>query len=423
MSGSPARGVALPKVVGVVLGTALVAVLPVMGVPTVGHAAGPKILTVGMDFALTGAEAEEATVELDGARLALEDANARHLVPGYQFQSIVLNDATTTAGGYDPAQAATNARNFAGNPSVLAVVGPIDSGSAKAMIPLLAEADLPMVAGSTTSPDLTSRKFASQFRVNGTTIVFFRTCGNEAFVEPGMVNYFYSKKNVRSAYILDDGGAGGVGIADAFQSAAKTKGIKVLGRDSLNRNEADYTTILTKIKGLGPDLLEFGGTTQTGAKLAKQAADILPGTVLRADASGIYEGDFLQGAGFPAAEGWYATSAAPHVLDTPAGQAWAHRYVQRWHRQPTDYGLTTYDAGLVVVNAVARVIRGGQSVSRANIRAAIQATNLQTLEGSIQFDKNGDLLHPVISIFRVTHDPKFSDTDLSQFKYIGTTSP
>jgi branched-chain amino acid transport system substrate-binding protein len=354
--------------------------------------------------------------------LALEDANAKHLVPGYEFRAIVLNDATTTAGGYDPAQAATNARKFAVDPSVLAVVGPIDSGSAKAMIPILAQASLAMVAGSTTSPDLTNPKFAPQYRINGTTIVFFRTCGNEAFVEPGMVNYFYNK-NVRSVYILDDSGAGGIGIADAFEGAAKTKGIKVLGRDSLNPKEADYTTILTKIKGLGPDLLEFGGTTQTGAKLAKQAYDILPSKVLRADASGIYEGDFLQAAGFPAAEGWYATSAAPHILDTPAGQAWAHRYIQRWQKQPTDYGLTTYDAGLVVVNAVGRVVKSGQPVARANIRSAIQATKLQTLEGTIQFDKNGDLLRPVISIFRVTHDSKVSDTDLSQFKYVGTTSP
>ena len=88
-----------------------------------------------MDFALTGPEAEEATVELDGAKLAVEEANAKHVVPGYELRPIVLNDATTTAGGYDPAQAATNARMFAGNPSVVAIVGPIDSGSAKACFP------------------------------------------------------------------------------------------------------------------------------------------------------------------------------------------------------------------------------------------------------------------------------------------------
>jgi branched-chain amino acid transport system substrate-binding protein len=255
------------------------------------------------------------------------------------------------------------------------------------------------------------------------TLVFFRTCGNEAFVEPGMVNFFYGKHNVRSAYILDDGSAGGTGIADAFQAAARKKGIKILGRDTLNAREADYTTILTKISGLRPDLLEYGGTTQAGAKLAKQAYDILPSTTLRSDASGIYEGDFLKAAGFPAAEGWYATSAAPHIFDTPAGQAWQRGYLQRWNKQPSDYALTTYNAGVVVVDAIAQVAKSGRPMNRANVRAAIQATNIQTLQGSISFDQNGDLQHPVISVFRVTRNTKYSDSDLAQFKYVGTTTP
>jgi branched-chain amino acid transport system substrate-binding protein len=98
-------------------------------VPAISRAADTKIVTIGMDFALTGAEAEEATVELDGAQLAVEEANAKHTVAGYELRTIVLNDATATAGGYDPAQAATNARMFAQNSAVVAVVGPIDSGS------------------------------------------------------------------------------------------------------------------------------------------------------------------------------------------------------------------------------------------------------------------------------------------------------
>jgi len=119
--------------------------LPVaFGVPAIGRAAGPKTITIGMDFALTGAGAEEATVELDGARLAVEEANAKHTIAGYEVRTIVLNDATAIAGGYDPALSATNARRFADSSSVVAVVGPIDSG------------------------------------------------------EPGMVNFFYGKHNVRS---------------------------------------------------------------------------------------------------------------------------------------------------------------------------------------------------------------------------------
>jgi branched-chain amino acid transport system substrate-binding protein len=407
----------------VVRAAAALSLLTAFGVPSIARAADTKTITIGMDFALTGAEAEEATVELDGAQLAVEEANAKHIVVGYELRTIVLNDATATAGGYDPVQSATNARKFAGDPAVVAVVGPIDSGSAKSMLPILSQAGLAMVAGSTTSPDLTDPKFATQTRQNGVTLVFFRTCGNEAFVEPGMVNFFYGKHNVRSAYILDDGGAGGKGIADAFQAAAGKKGIKVLGRDTLNSKEFDYTPILTKIKSLRPDLLEYGGITLAGAKLAKQAYDILPNTMLRSDASGIYEGDFLKAVGFPAAEGWYATSAAPHIFDTPAGQAWQRRYVERWHQQPSDYALTTYDAGVVVVEAIARVAKSGQPVNRATVRAAIQATKIQTLQGPISFDKNGDLQHPIISIFQVTHNTKDSDTDLSQFKYVGTTTP
>ena len=62
-------------------------------------------------------------------------------------------------------------------------------------------------------------------------------------------------------------------------------------------------------------------------------------------------------------------------------------------------------------------------MNRASVRAAIEATNIQTLQGPISFDKNGDLQHPLISIFQVIRNTAYPDTDLSQFKYVGTTIP
>ena len=44
--------------------------------------------------------------------LAFDEANAKHEVPGYTFQLVKYDDATPTAGQYDPAQAATNARSM-----------------------------------------------------------------------------------------------------------------------------------------------------------------------------------------------------------------------------------------------------------------------------------------------------------------------
>ena len=115
--------------------------------------------------------------------------------------------------------------------------------------------------------------------------------------------------------MLDDTGAYGVGIADAFQKQAEAKGIKVLGRDRLDPKAADYTAILTKIKALNPDALYYGGVSQAGVKLAKQSYDIIP-KVIKGGGDGMYSAEMLSAAGFPAADGWYATIASPHAART-----------------------------------------------------------------------------------------------------------
>ena len=121
---------------------------------------------------------------------------------------------------------------------------------------------------------------------------------------------------MKSVYVLDDSGAYGVGIADWFQKRAEREGDQECsGRDRLDPKAADYTAILTKIKSLNPDALYYGGVGQAGVKLAKQAYDIIP-KVIKAGGDGMYSAEMLSAAGFPAADGWYATIASPHVTGT-----------------------------------------------------------------------------------------------------------
>src|SRR5262249_33303907 len=162
---------------------------------------------------------------------------------------MVLEDGTTTAGQYDPAQAATNARKMVADPNVVAAVGPEMGGSGKAMAPILSQGNLATVTPSSTNPDITDPKFAAQFPPAGKAI-YFRTVTTDAFQGPNMANYFAKTLKVQKVYVLDDGGAYGVGMADAFEAQAKKNGITVLGHDQLDPREADYATILTKIKGV-----------------------------------------------------------------------------------------------------------------------------------------------------------------------------
>src|SRR5207253_11332021 len=112
-------------------------------------------------------------------------------------------------------------------------------------------------------------KFQSQYRPKGKA-VYFRTVTTDAYQGPNMANYLFHAQKVKSVFVLDDGGAFGVGIADSFQKRATDLGVKVLGRDRLDPKEADYKTILTKIKGLNPDALYYGGVMQAAAERATQ---------------------------------------------------------------------------------------------------------------------------------------------------------
>src|SRR5947207_13303990 len=74
--------------------------------------AADKTVTVGINLPFTGADAHDAELIKDGALLAIDEANAQGGVTGYKIEVLLLDDGTATAGQYDPAQAATNARKM-----------------------------------------------------------------------------------------------------------------------------------------------------------------------------------------------------------------------------------------------------------------------------------------------------------------------
>ncbi len=380
--------------------------------------AADKAVTIGIDLSLTGADAETAVRIRDGFMLALDEANEKGGPAGYHLNIMLLDDGTATAGQYDPAQGATNARRMVADASVVAALGPMSSTPGTAMSPIFSQGGLATITPTSTNPDITDPKFAALYRPAGKA-VYFRTVTTDAFQGPNMANYFADTLKVKSVYGLDDSGAYGIGIATAFEAQAKKRGIEVLGHDRLDPKAADYTPALTKIKSLGAQAIYYGGDAQAGVKLAKQSYDLVP-NVIKAGGDGMYGPSILQGAGFPAAEGWYATVACPHMMEEAEMQPWVKRFTAKTGRQPSDYSITAYDAAQVVIDAIERVANSGKPVDRANVRDAIAATHLKTLQGEISFDDNGDIKQRVVAVFQVKHDTAFPVDDLvHQYKYVG----
>jgi branched-chain amino acid transport system substrate-binding protein len=387
------------------------------GVAPLARAAG-KSVTVGIALPLTGAGSEDATNILHGAVLAFEEANAKGGPGGYQINIMTLDNGTATAGQYDPAQAATNARKMVSDSTVVAAIGPMASGSGKAMAPLLSQGNLATVTPSSTNPDITDPKFAAQYRPAGKAI-YFRTCTTDAFQGPNMANFMADKLKVKSVFVLDDTGAYGVGLADAFQAQAAKRGITVLGRDRVDPLASDYRPILTKIKSLNAQSIYCGSSALAGVKLVKQSYELMP-DIIKAGGDGMHQQSVLGGAGFPAAQNWYSTIAAPHMLDDAKLSAWMARFQKRWGNPPSDYSITAYDAALVVLAAIEAAAKSGAPVTRDTVRDAIQAGTVDTLQGTLSYDANGDLASHVVSVFQVQHDTAYPDNDpVHQFKYIG----
>jgi branched-chain amino acid transport system substrate-binding protein len=368
----------------------------------------PSSIAVGINLPFTGADAADAVNIRDGALMAVDEINAQGGIAGQiKITPVIKDDGTVAAGQYDPAQAATNTKEFVADQTVVAVVGPQMSGSGKAMSPIASAANLMLITPSSTNPDITDPAFANQYRPNGQAI-YFRTVTTDAFQGPFMANFAAENLSIKSVYILDDTGAYGEGIANSFEKQAVAKGITVLGHDKLDPKESDYTTVLTKIAALSPDALYYGGVQQAGEKLAAQAMDLLPNTPKLAG-DGMYSVGFI--ADEPqAAENWYATIAAPDTIDTPAAADWVAKYQSKYGKAPQDYALTAYDAVLVINDTVARIVKDGQPITRSNVRDYAQQTNLPTLQGVINFDDNGDLKDKIVSVFQVKD---------AQYQFIG----
>jgi branched-chain amino acid transport system substrate-binding protein len=291
------------------------------------------------------------------------------------------------------------------------------SGAGKAMTPILSQGGLATITMSSTNPDITSPKFAAQYRPAGKPI-YFRTVTTDAFQGPNMANFFADVLKVKSIFVLDDSGAFGVGVADSFQAQAEKKGIKVLGRDRLDPKAADYSAILTKIKSLDAEGIYYGGVAQAGVKLAKQAYDIIP-KVIKGGPDGMTSSELLTGAGFPAVEGWYTSIAAPHLVEDTKAAQFIQAFKGRFNDSPDDYTITAYDASLVIIDSVKRVVAAGKPVTRETVRDAIQTAKVPTIQGVVSFDENGDLADRTVSVFQIKKDTTKSLTDVSaQYKYI-----
>jgi branched-chain amino acid transport system substrate-binding protein len=337
----------------------------------------PLVVKLGHAAPLTGPQAHIGKDNENGARLAVEDANAAKIKIGereVQFELMGEDDQA------DPKQGNLVAQKFV-DAKVNAVIGHLNSGTTIPASKIYNDAGIPQVSPSATNPTYTNQGFKTAFRV----------MANDEAQGKVLGDYAGQQLKAKTVAIIDDKTAYGEGVAAEFKKSAVAAGVKVVAEEHTDDKAVDFAAILTKIKGKRPDLIFFGGMDPQAAPMAMQMKKLgLKMKLLMAD--GGCTAEFLKNAG-AAAEGHYCSLPGIPYEKMPGGPAFIERYKAKFNNDIQLYAPYAYDATMTVVEAVKRA----QSAEPEKILAELPKTDFQGVTTRVVFDEKGDIKDGAIS--------------------------
>jgi branched-chain amino acid transport system substrate-binding protein len=362
---------------------------------------GNKNISIATLFAVSGTDAAAQVPAQFGVDLAVSQA---HLPGGYKLS--VVHENYEGASGVDTTIGATDAHSLVSNASVLAIVGPFNSGVARVTMPITNAAGLTMISPTNTNPGLTIEQYAAangivwaQLHPAGLPDAYFRTCGNDVVqgsVDAGVA--LAAPISAKTAFVVDDDTTYGVGLANYFTSTFTSHGGSVVGSPThiMASQISNLSSLASTIIAAKPDVVFFGGVTSGGGGALKKALVSAGYTKPMVGGDGIADDPaFITTAG-SAAGSTYGSVAAPDTstLTTAADVAFKNAYTTFTAGQANNtllpYSVMSYDVANIEITAITNVINSGKAVNRANVLAAVAAINYQGLTGDIHFDANGD---------------------------------
>jgi branched-chain amino acid transport system substrate-binding protein len=335
-------------------------------------------VNIGMIAPMSGGAAEFSSHAIEGAKMAVEDFNAKGGIPiqGKNLKiELVLYDEKC-----DPTTAVAAAEKMISRDNVLAICGAICSSASLASREVSHRNKVVQVTPLSLHPDITGPGYPYMFRLCNTVGMYA-----EPFVE--FVADKLKAKSVAMLVVTDDYGMGAV---KTYSELYKKKGVKIAAVEYMKHGETDLYTQLTKIKNSQPEAVFFG--SQENAQLVgglKQMKEL--------GYKGIYLGnsvwatdDIVRLAGKELLEGVYTESPAYELVkEKPPVQEWLKRYKSRTNKEGNAFSLLSYQA----IQLLANVLKEANTFTdKEKIRLAMTKADLRGLVGFYgdpNFDKNG----------------------------------
>jgi ABC-type branched-subunit amino acid transport system substrate-binding protein/serine/threonine protein kinase len=362
-----------------------------------GSGASSVTVVIGVDAPLSGGLSSMGVGIRNSVDLAARTANETRHVPGVNFEIKALDD------GADPAKGAPNAARFVSDEKVLGVVGPLNSGVARTLVPPLARADMVNVSPGNTDPELTMGPdwaAGSKSRPHST---YFRTVATDVDQGPFAARYLHGEAKKTKLYVVDDASTHGAALTSGFTAEFTKLGGTVVGTEHVDPAERAFAGLAERVRSSGADAVYFGGYYDTAAPLSQQLKQAGVNVPLMGG-DGLFDQQYLTVN--PKAEGDLATNIGVPAEESAAGQDFLARYGKAGYREAAGwYGPYAYDATWTLIEAVKAVVTANGGTLPRNARAklpqAVARLTFDGVTGRVAFDGNGDTVNRRLTVYAV----------------------
>lgn len=339
----------------------IVALAAALGTPSLAHA---EIL-IGVPGPMTGDLAWFGEQMQQGIGMKVAELNAAGGVLGQQIELLLVDDYC------DPAQAIAAAHKLV-EARVAAVIGHLCSGAAISASSVYEAAGILFLGSPATNPKLTEQGFRTVFRI----------AGRDPVQGTMAANYLAERWGEQNIAIVHDGGAYGLGVAEAAKRRLNELGVSQVTVEAIEPGKTDYFDLIDRLQAKGVDALFFGGYYAEAGLIIRQARS--RGYGVRMIGPDTLNTEFFWRVAGEASEGVLFPSN-PDLRTNPEAAPLVAKFRANGY-EPEGITLQTYTA----VQVWAEAVEQAGTLELDAMIDSLRTRQFATLFGTIGFDEKGD---------------------------------
>ena len=329
-----------------------------------------NIIRIGALLPMSGPGSYFGAQDRQGIELALDAIN-KTSVSGYKFE-IKFEDSSCS-----PLPATQAAKRLLEQYKPDVVIGEECSDATLAIMPLMEQAKVPLLNAGSSAIRITEPGNPWTFRI----------MPNEVMQGVDIATHAYKRLNARTAVLLYENTNAGIGNAKVFNDTFTKLGGKVLADIGFGRDINDFTSIATRIAGVGKiDVIPTYTLEGQGLKISQ--ALLQAGVTRGGGGQAIQLGTIWLPFGFEQKAGKAALGYIRIVQFDPTDQRalvrdFVDAFKAKYHQDPTHLHAHAYDQ----ITLIAEVVRRGAGDAQS-IRDGLVATkSFSGVTGSVEFDQ------------------------------------